>query len=78
MEARLVLCAKKLEGEGESEDDIKKAALTFYNKVLAAEKYNPSAVFTGKVLLLKADQNFVAAEKDYGLKKVFFYLFLSF
>ncbi|XP_014291399.1 fatty acid synthase [Halyomorpha halys] len=70
MEARLTHCAKKLEGEGDSEDDIKKAALTFYNKVLAAEKYYPSAVFTGKVLLLKADQNFVAAEKDYGLKKL--------
>lgn len=68
--SRLELCAEKLKGNGESEEDLKTAIVAFYKKLAASDIYKPSGVFKGKVVLLKVEQNFVDIESDYGLKKI--------
>ena len=70
LNSRLELCAEKLIGYGESAEDIKTAALAFFKKLAASDSYKPSGIFNGKVILLKAEQNFVEIDSDYGLKKV--------
>lgn len=68
--SRLELCAEKLKGNGESEEDLKTAIVAFYKKLVASDSYKPSGVFKGKVVLLKVEQNFVDIDSDYGLKKI--------
>lgn len=53
-----------------SDDQLKMAASSFYYKLLAADKYAPSKKFMGKVTLLRAKDNYVSLEDDYGLTPV--------
>lgn len=50
-------------------NDLKVAGLLFYKKLLAVYNYNPS-VFNGDILLIKAKDNFVDLDEDYGLSKI--------
>lgn len=49
--------------------DLKVAGLLFYKKLLAVYNYNPS-VFNGDILLIRAKDNFVDLDEDYGLSEV--------
>lgn len=56
------------------------AAKSFYYKLLAADKYQPSSTFKGQTTLFRAKDNFVAIDKDYGLTPVsivFMYILIS-
>lgn len=46
------------------------AALSFFLKLKAADMYKPQNKFTGPVTLVKAKDNFVEIDEDYGLSKV--------
>ena len=52
-------------------DDIKMAAMSFYNKLLAADAYSPSCSLRKKILLIKAEQTTTnSLPSDYGLSHV--------
>lgn len=46
------------------------AARSFYYKLVAADKYQPSSTFKGQTTLFRARDNFVTVDKDYGLTAV--------
>ncbi|OAD52584.1 Fatty acid synthase [Eufriesea mexicana] len=50
--------------------DLKIAASLFYKKLIAAYFYKTDSVYNGDVLLIKAKDNFVSLNKDYGLSKI--------
>lgn len=52
------------------EDQLAKAAQSFYEKLVAADKYKPTAQFNGEITLVKASDNYVQLGKDYGLSEV--------
>ncbi|XP_060535886.1 fatty acid synthase [Cylas formicarius] len=52
------------------EDQISAAALSFYQKLKAADQYKPSGKFKGAVTLVKASDNYVQIDEDYGLSQV--------
>lgn len=66
------LCASKLEFTGFPNDELQTGCHSFYKKLLAADSYDVSGVFKGKVVLFRAEQNYVKIDKDYGLKKVWY------
>lgn len=51
-------------------EDLKAAAVLYYKKLVAAYFYTPEPIYNGDVLLIKAKDNFVPLNKDYGLSKV--------
>lgn len=51
-------------------DQLAAAASSFYYKLVAADKYKPSAHFNGPVTLIKASDNYVQLGNDYGLSEV--------
>ncbi|CAH0546412.1 unnamed protein product [Brassicogethes aeneus] len=51
-------------------DQLSAAASSFYFKLVAADKYKPSASFNGQVTLVKASDNYVQLGEDYGLSGV--------
>jgi fatty acid synthase len=56
-----------------SRDDLKKAAVMFYNKLAAAFTYKPTRRYQGDVSLTRSSKNTQVVEKigeDYGLKEV--------
>ncbi|KAK9880938.1 hypothetical protein WA026_013269 [Henosepilachna vigintioctopunctata] len=52
------------------EDQLSLAASSFFNKLVAADKYKPTKKFMGGITLLKANDNFVQLGDDYGLSEV--------
>lgn len=50
--------------------DLKIAGYYLFKKLAAAAIYNPDRKFNGSITLIKAADNFVYLEKDYGLSKV--------
>ncbi|CAG7823270.1 unnamed protein product [Allacma fusca] len=73
-ESRLVETAKLLKAAVPelSLEDIKDAALSFYQKLVAADKYKPNSKFKGKPMLIKAIDNKAAQPLgyDYSLEGV--------
>lgn len=58
-------------GNPYSTDDVMSAALSYYQKLKAADSYTPGASFNQPLLLIKATQSAAAAiDEDYGLKAV--------
>lgn len=55
-----------------SSDDLKIAGYNLFKKLSAGTIYNPSKKFNGPVTLIKATDNFMTLEEDYGLSKVRF------
>ncbi|XP_049809979.1 fatty acid synthase isoform X1 [Schistocerca nitens] len=51
-------------------EQLAKAAESFYHKLMAADKYQPSAQYAGSVTLVRAKDNYVSLGDDYGLSKV--------
>ncbi|CAG2061263.1 unnamed protein product [Timema podura] len=51
-------------------DQLAAAAESFYNKLSAADKYQPANKVSGEVTLFRAKDNFVKLGNDYGLSKV--------
>ncbi|CAG9771106.1 unnamed protein product [Ceutorhynchus assimilis] len=51
-------------------EQISAAALSFFSKLKAADQYKPQNKFNGPVTLVKAKDNFVDFDADYGLSKV--------
>ncbi|XP_076272609.1 fatty acid synthase 1 [Rhynchophorus ferrugineus] len=51
-------------------EDIHAAALSFFLKLKAADQYKPIDKFQGSVTLIKAKDNFVQGDEDYGLSKL--------
>ncbi|XP_066156912.1 fatty acid synthase [Euwallacea fornicatus] len=53
-----------------SDAQVSAAALSFFLKLKAADQYQPQNKFNGPVTLVKAKDNFVEYDEDYGLSKV--------
>lgn len=53
-----------------SAEDVKAAAASFFRKLEAANIYEPASKFNGPITLIKARDNFVTLEQDYGLSEV--------
>jgi len=53
-----------------SGEQVSAAALSFFLKLKAADEYKPQDKFGGQVILIKAKDNFVEYDEDYGLSKV--------
>ncbi|KAL1517282.1 hypothetical protein ABEB36_001067 [Hypothenemus hampei] len=51
-------------------DQVSAAALSFFLKLKAADQYKPQTKFQGPVTLVKAKDNFVEFDQDYGLSNV--------
>lgn len=51
-------------------EDISAAALSFYLKLVAGDKYKPSGIFKGDVTLVKASDNYVQMAEDYKCSEV--------
>ncbi|XP_014291398.1 fatty acid synthase [Halyomorpha halys] len=69
-DSRLQLCAEKLKGYGESEEDLKTAILAYYKKLAMSYTYYPSSIFKGKAYLFRCEEDFFDDEKDFGLSKI--------
>ncbi|KAL1129219.1 hypothetical protein AAG570_013748 [Ranatra chinensis] len=71
LDTRLKRCTEKLKNATKySDSEIEMAAKSFYEKLVAADAYQPNGVFNGDVTLVKAKDNYVSFGKDYGLKSV--------
>lgn len=53
-----------------SPDELLAAVKSFYNKLRIADKFQPQGKIKATAVLVKAADNFVALEDDYGLNKV--------
>ncbi|KAL3275414.1 hypothetical protein HHI36_020177 [Cryptolaemus montrouzieri] len=53
-----------------SEEQLSVAASSFFQKLVAADKYKPTKKFNGPVTLIKANDNYVQLGEDYGLSEV--------
>lgn len=53
-----------------SSDDLKIVGYHLFKKLAAGTIYNPNRKFKGPVTLIKATDNFIPLEKDYGLSNV--------
>ncbi|KAK2587686.1 hypothetical protein KPH14_003803 [Odynerus spinipes] len=51
-------------------EELKIAGMMLYKKLLAADRYKPSDMFGGKVLLIKARDSFITLSDDYGLSEI--------
>lgn len=51
-------------------DDLKDAGILFFKKLKAANDYKPAGKYQGHVTLVKAKDNFVSLNSDYGLSQV--------
>nr|ARI45075.1 fatty acid synthase [Leptinotarsa decemlineata] len=70
-EERLSKAMEKLDGITPYKlEDLATAATSFYEKLVAADKYSPSDKFSGEVTLVKAIDNYVQMGDDYGLSEV--------
>lgn len=52
------------------EQDLKIAGHLLFLKLLAASQYEPAKKINGPVILIKATDNYINIEDDYGLSKV--------
>jgi fatty acid synthase len=50
--------------------DVAAAAKSFFYKLAAGDSYKPKAAFAGDVHLVRAQDNFLSLDEDYGLKTV--------
>lgn len=55
-------------------EELKIAGILFYKKLRAANLYQPNDKFKGEITLLKAKDNFVALNYDYGLSEVMIFI----
>lgn len=55
------------------EKELSAAADSFYKKLKSADEYEPKCKINCEVTLLKAKDNFVSMDDDYGLKEVITY-----
>lgn len=53
-------------------EDLKIAGILFYKKLRAANMYKASNKYEGPITLIKAKDNFVSLNNDYGLSEVNF------
>ncbi|NEU32875.1 hypothetical protein GN156_19445, partial [bacterium LRH843] len=53
-----------------SESELAGAAQSFFQKLVAADSYQPSGKYNGHVTLIKAQDNFVNLGEDYGLSPI--------
>lgn len=53
-----------------SPEDLKEAGILFFKKLRAANSYKPAGKYQGPVTLIKAKDNFVSLNSDYGLSQV--------
>lgn len=53
-----------------SETELAGAAQSFYQKLVAADSYQPSGKYSGDITLIKAQDNFVNLGEDYGLSPI--------
>lgn len=60
------------------QDDLKIAGYLLFKKLAAAVIYDPNKKIKGPVTLIKAAENFLHLEKDYGLSNVRVSSFLSY
>ncbi|XP_015587765.1 fatty acid synthase [Cephus cinctus] len=51
-------------------EDLKTAAFLFYKKLQAANLYRPGGKYNGPITLIKAKDNFVSLNDDYGLSEI--------
>ncbi|XP_046612929.1 fatty acid synthase [Neodiprion virginianus] len=51
-------------------EDLKSAAISFFRKLKAANFYQPASKYNGPITLVKAKDNFVTLEQDYGLSEI--------
>lgn len=60
------------------QDDLRVAGYLLFKKLAASVIYHPNKKIKGPVILIKATENFLHLEKDYGLSNVrdFSFLFL--
>lgn len=54
-------------------EDLKAAGILFFKKLRAANSYKPTGKYQGPVTLVKAKDNFVSLNTDYGLSQVHFF-----
>lgn len=54
-------------------EQLSAAAASFYYKLVAADKYKPTAQFNGPVTLIRAIDNYVHLGDDYGLSEVSYF-----
>lgn len=54
-----------------SDKELQAAAYSFYKKLKIADEYKPSKKFKGEVVLMKATDNFIPMDREYGLSEVF-------
>uniref|UniRef100_A0A1I8MI56 Fatty acid synthase n=1 Tax=Musca domestica TaxID=7370 RepID=A0A1I8MI56_MUSDO len=70
-ESKVAKCAEIVAGEiNQPVELIKQAAIFFYKKLLAADKYVPSGKVSCDVTLVKPTENYAKLEEDYGLNEV--------
>lgn len=70
-EERLTRSTQMLSGSTPfSDDEVSSAASSFFNKLVAADKYKPKSKFNGEIMLFKATDNYVQIGEDYGLSQV--------
>ena len=53
-------------------EDLKVAGVLFFKKLRAANTYKPASKYNGSIILIKAKDNFVSLNNDYGLSEVNF------
>lgn len=58
-------------------EDLKIAGILFYKKLRAANMYKSSSKYNGPITLIKAKDNFVSLNNDYGLSEVIFNFLFS-
>lgn len=51
-------------------EDLKDAGILFFKKLKAAHDYKPAGKYQGQITLVKAKDNFVSLNSDYGLSQV--------
>ena len=71
LESRLERCTQILQGATPfSSQELRTAAKSFYEKLVAADAYTPQGVYNGSITLFKAQDNYVSVGRDYGLSSV--------
>lgn len=53
-----------------SDKELLAAVHSFYKKLVIADEYEQNKVFNGEVILMKATDNFLSMDREYGLSKV--------
>ncbi len=53
-----------------TKEELLAAVMSFYKKLKIADEYQPNSKFEGEIVLIKAMDNFMSLDKDYGLSQV--------